>query len=280
MGTIGTPALGAGVEAYTRSFGYVELDTGTLAEPVAHSWQAPALSGARYVVVGPRSGLAGAIRLVESPAAPHCPPLCTPGWAALEICVPDVDAAVTGLTGAFRVLYGPYGLGFAADPALRAAQVAGPGGEVLYLTEIRRQPEAFSLPQSSGRVDGVFVAVLAATDLERTRSWFEDRFAVARVTDRRAVIPAVNEAQGQAPGATTRLSSLQLAGRNVLEVDQYPAQYPERSRPVAPGGLPCGVGVVTFGIDPATPGALWTEVGPDGLLIEMADTLTGTSTHS
>lgn len=144
---------------------------------------------------------------------------------------------------------------------------------MIYLTEIRRPVPPFRLPEPTPgpAADGVFVAVLAATDLERTRAWWEQRFPVRRCTDRLATIGVLNRARGAAPETTTRISSLQLAGRAVLEIDQYPPGT--RPRPAAAGSLPPGIALVAIGVpDPGTGRTNGGQVatrGPDGVLLEL-----------
>ena len=286
-GVVATPDLAGSVAGYRDGLGWRLRRRGRLAPATARAWSAPALAGAEYAVLGPASRIGGDLQLVAVPPTPVPQPLRHYGWAALELLVADLDATLAGLAaapgglaaapggpaGRFTVLGRPAALSGPAAP-LRAAQLAGPAGEVIYLTEVRRPVPPFALPVASPGpgADGVFVAVLAARDLDATRAWWERRFPVRRCTDRPATIGVLNRAHGRSPAATTRISSLQLAGRSVLEIDQYPATA--GPRPVASGGsLPPGIALIAIGVpDPGTDrtnGGFMVARGPDAALVEL-----------
>ena len=88
-------------------------------------------------------------------------PLRKRGWMALEVLVEDVDRVARQLQGSpFVVLGEPANL--AVSEHIRAMQVRGIAGEVLYLTEVRGAVPPFELPRAQHPVDGLFIAVLAA----------------------------------------------------------------------------------------------------------------------
>lgn len=270
-GVVVTPDLTGSVAAYRDGLGWRVRRREWLAGRTARAWGAPALAGAGTVLVGPASRIGGDVWLVET-GVRRAEPLRHAGWAALEACVADLDPALTRLAGHFTVIGRPAALTGPAA-ALRAAQLVGPAGEVIYLTEIRRPVPPFRLPEPSPGpgADGVFVAVLAATDLERTRAWWEARFPVRRCTDRLATIGVLNRAHGAPPETTTRISSLQLSGRAVLEIDQYPPGT--RPAPAAAGSLPAGIALVAIGVSDLrtgrTNGGRVITRGPDGVVLEL-----------
>lgn len=116
-----------------------------------------------------------------------------------------------------------------AGGGLRAVQVAGPAGEALYLTQVDRPPAGFDLPEARGPVGPVFIAVLASGDLPVSRARLEDALGARRVTDHPLPVRAINAAMGLAAGTRHRVSSVQLAGRTAVEVDQYPSPAGPRS---------------------------------------------------
>jgi hypothetical protein len=273
-GVVTTPDVDRSAAAYRHGLGMATVDAGTIDARTAARWRAPAATGARYAVLAPIAGVGGAIWLVEAPPTPGYVPLRTYGWAALELSVADADAAVDGLGPDFTTLRAPAPLTGAAGPALRAAQVLGPAGEVLYLTEIRGELPPFELPAppdpAVAAVDGVYIAVYAARDLDRARDWWETALPVRRCSDRQGAIGVLNQAFGLPASTTHRLSSLQLSGRSVVEIDQYPPDA--RPRPVLPGALPPGVAVVVVAAPPPhgeTRGEPRVWRSPDGALLDL-----------
>jgi hypothetical protein len=286
--TVASADVGVSLATYGAGLGYAELARGVVTSEQATAWGAASVAGRDWALAGPPhrdggtstsaeggavAGAVGAVRFVESPSPPGYRPLRHTGWAALEIAVQDVDAIAGGVEGAgFRVLRRPQPL--SSTTALRAMQVCGPDGEVVYLTQQLRRLEAFELPVPRRPVDRVFVAVLAARDLEVTRAFYEERFAVRRASDHPVAIKVLNDAFGLPGDTTHRLSSLQLAGESLLEIDQYPAAA--TTRPCAPGELPPGVAVVTLAagngagreFDRAEPPVVRGAVGE---LVELVD---------
>lgn len=257
--TICVPDLALARESYRSVLGFEAVDGGVVPDELAASWQAPGTTGAAWVLLASPSRVAGGIRLVErSPAAgDQYAPLRTYGWAAIELVVRDVDAVAAAVDGAaaFTVLAPAIGLGDAPDPALRAMQVVGPAGEPLYLTQIRRPVPGFELPTTADAVGGVFIVVLATSELPVARAFYEDAFAVRRASDRSAAIRVLNRAFGLAPSTGHRLSSLQLTERCAIELDQYPAGASAREHRAEL--LPPGVAIVTAMVDaPDTTGWL------------------------
>lgn len=249
--TICVPDLSLARASYQSVLGFEAVDGGDVPAGLAASWQAPGMAGAAWLLLASPSRVAGAIRLVERPPADgdHYAPLRTYGWAAIELVVGDLDAVAEALGSAeaFTVLVPPAGLGDDPDPALRAMQVVGPAGEPLYLTQIRRPVRGFDLPTCPDAVGGVFIVVLATSELPVARAFYEDAFTVRRASDRSAAIRVLNQSFGLAPSTGHRLSSLQLTGRSAIELDQYPAAaFVRRHRAEL---LPPGVAIVTASVD-------------------------------
>lgn len=235
--------------------------------------------GDRWCLLGPAAATWGLVRLLEAPDAARQPTFRTLGWAALEVMVADAGATLERCLGVdgLEVLQPPGSVG--GDDALRALQASGPGGEGLYLTQVRRQPDLFSLPTLADGEHRVFVAVLATHDVEASRGFFETAFGVARVTDHPLPVRVLNQAYGLPAGTLHRISTVQLAGGSAIEVDQYPPEAVPR-----PAGS-AGVTSVTFAGSPPPAGAArplarrpeppyrgapaWSLEGPFGLRIEV-----------
>ena len=260
--TVVVPDLDVAARGYTQLLACEVLAEDRLETAAAAAWAAPALAGARTALIGPPGARTGLVHLVEDPAAVRPPPFRTLGWAALEILVMDADEAWERCRQApgFEVLQPPAAVGSEAS-SLRALQAAGPGGEGVYLTEIRRPPAGFDLPDPALASSRTYAVIAASDDLAATRSHFASRFALHHVTDHPLPVRVINRAFGLAAGSVHRVSTLQLAGSALLEIDQYPAEAVPRVR--RPGHLTPAIAGVTFGsaLPPARPCA----VAPPGL---------------
>lgn len=244
--TMSTADLDGSVAAWDSGLGLVEVERGVLGEELATGYGAPGLAGARWALLGGRTG---GIRLVETTAAEADDrPLASLGWAAVELSVIDADAICDrALSGGFARLGTPRALG--SNPAIRAAQVAAPGGGAAYLTDIRAYEGRLDLYRARRPVDRAFIAVLASDDMERDRAWLEAEGIGQTVTDRAVEVPVLQDRLGLGPRETIRISSVQLAGGCLIELDAYPPGTPSRA---GTGGWPAGVAMVTLA-GPAAP---------------------------
>jgi hypothetical protein len=276
---VATNRLDADVSFCTGILGWRAGPQQLVDEAMAARWRSSAARGLATVAVRPPDGAPGAgVRFVATAAVPPPPfePMTTHGWAAIEVVVTDVDALARACDGAAVASLGlpasvgapdreQTGDGAAAGAVggLRAMQILLPGGAPAYLTEIRRSPPGFRLPQLGRGVGGVFIVVAASPDLDRTREFLESRFALPRVTDHHLAVGVLNRAFRLPPSTRHRISSLQLAGAAAIEIDQYPPQA--QPRPCTDDQLPHGIAVVEFHTADRSrtePGAL---EGPFGL---------------
>lgn len=135
----------------------------------AAAWHRPALSGCAVTWLA-APGLAPLLRLIESPAAAPRPTRLCHGWLALEVLVRDVDALGRRLQGSvFETVGAPADL--AVSPAIRAMQVIGPAGEMLYLTQVKEPVPPFDLPLSAALtptqdLGALFIGVMSVPDRE------------------------------------------------------------------------------------------------------------------
>jgi len=208
-----------------------------LPDSTARRWAAPRLSGARSVWL--RNALDEPwLRLVEDEAAAPRPPFRDPGWQALEVAVSGVDDLALRLADSpFTCLGEPANLD--VSDAIRAMQVLGPAGEVLYLTEVRDAVPGFELPAARCPIDRLFIPVLLAPD----RAAASARYGrlggpVPRTFDTR--IGVLNRARGLAAATRHPVATLQLAGANLIEIDELPGLPPPAAGPAA------GIATVAF----------------------------------
>lgn len=262
--TILTNNLATSASMYISAFGWqikgAEYQLGT---DEANRWEAANLVGALVVEV---SGVNGGVRFIESSSYQNPMPLETFGWTALEICVNDVHRYVERAVNAgFKILNDAVLLSGTEKPLpLIAAQLAGVNGEVVYITQILSEVPNFELPDVSKESGSIFICVLGASDIERSREVIEANFEVRRASDREVAIKVINRVFKKPLTTLHRLSSLQLAGRNAIEIDQMPIEATNRE--ILSQSLPPGISVVTVRGSVSEPRTLRL---PDHALLEI-----------
>jgi catechol 2,3-dioxygenase-like lactoylglutathione lyase family enzyme len=189
------------------------------------------------------------IRAVQaSPAALALPyrPLTTFGWNGIELIVDDPDGLHAKLKDSpFRVIGEPAPLG--AYPSIRAFQVVGPSGEVLYLTAETGDRSRSLLPLPNGEVGRIFIMVVAGPDIEALLDFYTTPFGLTRNKPRSVPVGVVIRAQSLAPGTGLPLTTTRLAQHgNLIEFDGYsPNAGP---RPMPEGDLPLGIVSTSFAV--------------------------------
>ena len=224
-----------------------------LGAKLASLLDAPAAANLSMSVLMPPAGVGGLL-VVESEGT--VAPLRTVGWAAAELSTMGLDnicarAAKLG----FSIIGPPRTLGSTATIA--ACQIVDPGGAGLYCSDVRQYAGKARIPKATQEIDRMFIAVLASADLETTRAWYAARFGTTPISDHAVPIPILTEAWASPPDTRWRISSQQLDGDCLVEIDQYPPTTTPRERNAA--GLAGGIAAVGFVADRET-----TLVGTSG----------------
>ncbi len=262
--TILTHDLSKSAAMYVSAFGWQEKGSEyQLGAVEASRWHAPNLIGAKVLEV---SGINGGVRFIESTTYQNPLPLRTFGWSALEICVDDVHKYVAqAVEAGFEILNEAVPLSGTAKPLpLIAAQLAGINGEVVYITQILSEVPNFELPDVSKESGSIFICVLGASDLAKSREVLESNFEVRRASDREVAIRVINRVYEKPLETLHRLSSLQLAGRNAIEIDQLPNEGAQREKLASI--LPPGISIVTVRGEVSEPTMIRL---PDNALLEI-----------
>ena len=262
--TILTHDLSKSAAMYISAFGWQDKRSEyLLSAEEANRWKATNLTSAKVLEV---CGINGGVRFIESTTYQNPLPLRTFGWSALEICVDDVHKYVAqAVKAGFKILNEAVSLSGTAKPLpLIAAQLAGINGEVVYITQILSKVPNFELPDVSKESGSIFICVLGASDLEKSREVLESNFEVRRASDREVAIKVINRVYEKPLETLHRLSSLQLAGRNAIEIDQLPIEG--KRRDVAPNYLAPGISVVIVRGSVAEPKIIKL---PDNALLEI-----------
>jgi hypothetical protein len=242
------PNLDAVVEAWTRWFGFMASDRGTVGRDLAGGWDTPAVAGRRFALLQPASGEACWLRFVETDVSGgHGPPL-TCGWIATELLATDPDALARELRGSpFRVLGGPADL-FPRPKAPRAMQLVGPAGELIYCTRILPGGSRYGLKGARSAVDRPFIVTVGGRSTTSMLEFYGETLG-QRVLDTMPFTNSILAAGCGVPWQTVIPTSVvRIPGRRFLvETDELPARVGPRPRPA--GGLPAGMSMVSFIVD-------------------------------
>jgi hypothetical protein len=267
--TITTADLAAAVAAYARSLGYRITSRGTVSPAQARVWQRPRSSGCRFVCLSPAQADDFAIRFIETVPAPHrYRAFSSYGWNAAELIVRNVDELAGRLAnGPFEILGPPQDLSF--TDAIRAMQVRGPSGEILYLTEFKRPLPGLEAPPARCDVDRVFIVIVAGPSLDELAAFYTSRFQVPEPARMESRVKAMSEVFGLSPDHRYQIAALPLREHSYIEADQMPPGA--AATDTAAGQLPPGIALVSFRAN--HPSGLRQEAacitGPAGELIEL-----------
>lgn len=262
--TVATPDLAASEDAYVRYLAYHVGTRGTVSPEQARAWERPGAAGARYVTVHPAAGDDFAFRFIEAPPAHNYRAFSSFGWNAAELIVRDVDSMVSELAGSpFEMLGPPQDLSF--TDAIRAMQVRGPAGEILYLTQFKRDLESLPAPPARCKVDRVFIVIVAGPSLDHLLTFYTTRFAVPTPQRMQSRVKAMSAALGLPVDHRYDIAALPLQGGCYIEADQMPATA--KAPVTATGHLPPGIAIVSFKA-PYQP-KMQCLTGPAGEIIEI-----------
>lgn len=241
--TTTTADLGAVRAAYERYLGYRVVEQGRVSAETAHGWGAPAVAGARLMIMAPESGEATLLRFVEQGQPDGFRPMTTLGWNSTEIIVQSSDALAERLKDSpFRIVGPPRDLSSSSD--IHAMQAIGPANEMLYLTSVKRPLPGRDMPIAEAFVGRAFIAVAGGHDIAAMAAFYRDTFGNPTSPPFATPIHSLSAQNGAPPDTQYELAVTTLGGGTKLELDQYPATALPRPRP--PGGLPVGMALVSF----------------------------------
>lgn len=235
--------LPTAIDRYREWLDYAVVEQGVVSDDLAASWLSPASAGRAYAILQPSSGAEVFLRFVEGEDVPDYRPIRTYGWAAIEICVQDVEAVnARMLQSPFDVIGPPKPLdGF---PTVKPMQVRGPDQETVYLTEITVDGPANGLPVPASLVDRPFILVLACPDLRATMRWVDEVLGLEMI-DPIAIRYSMSSLAFDLPADDKHeLVTAKWKGETFLELDQYPEGA--TARPAHPGALPPGVAMCSM----------------------------------
>lgn len=241
--TVTVPKLDAVESCYTRYLAYRVGGRGVVGDALARQWSAPAIADSRYLLLHPAAGDECVFRFIETPSDPDFVPFSSYGWNAAEIMVENVDSMAERLADSpFQIIGEPQNLSFTDD--IRAMQILGPGRELLYLTEFKKPIPGLDTPVARCAVDSVFIVILGGPDMGDLQTFYAEKFGVPNAPVMDSRVKGMSAAFGNPPDHKYPIAALPLAGKNLIEADEMPAEATVRPAPA--GGLPAGIAIVSF----------------------------------
>jgi alkylated DNA nucleotide flippase Atl1 len=242
-GTLVCNAFDKTVAAYVDHLSMSVAESGAISQAQADLWGAPRLVGNRYAVLQSETSIAW-IRVVEDTETAAAITFKQQGWMSLEVVVADVNRLAEELVGSdFELFRPPADLDI--SDAIRAMQVIGPAGEVLYLTQVNGTVEPFDIPMAKCRVDHLFIPVMCCTDRDEALTFYQ-QFPGGKDFSFDTKITSVNEAYGYDLDRKHPVATAQLAGSTMIEIDQIEAAEP---RPQGEGLLPAGIAMISYEVE-------------------------------
>ena len=240
--TICTPNLALSIAAWQGSLRHHVHSQGQLSAERAAKLNAASMVGAPCAMLANELDEPW-LELIEHREASTLDPFRHSGWLSLEISVADVEQLRSSLDETlFKVIGEPASLDVSDD--ILAMQVIGPAGEVLYLTEVKAPVPPFELPFARCAVDRLFIPVILTENRDATAALYEQLNGHAGLKfDTK--ITVINQAWGFDFNHRHPVCALQLAGSNLIEIDQLQGL---RGRSADEGFLPTGIVAISFAI--------------------------------
>jgi hypothetical protein len=225
------------VDAYCRYMHQQLIEQGPLDSDTAQALGMESLEGCNCWTLGNLAGRQW-LHIVEHHDATERNSLDTYGWLAMEVLVENVDELADRLKeSAFELLRRPADLDVSDN--IRACQVRGPAGEILYLTQVRGEAPPFELPSCEAPVDHLFIPVLS------TPSRDESLAGYSAISGNQGLsfdtkITVINQERGFEMDRRHPVATLQLANNALIEIDEISDTVP------APDGIATGVANIAF----------------------------------
>ncbi len=172
------------------------------------------------------------LRVIEHADARPRPTRYSHGWMALEILVRDVDALARRLPAhGFEVVGPPADLD--VSPNIRAMQVVGPAGEMLYLTQVKAAVPPFQIPLSASLpaaqpFGSLFIAVMSTPSRQAALAACAV-LAPLQTLQFDTRITVLNRALSRDAQARWPVATVQFGGQCLFEIDEV--QDPQVSAP-------------------------------------------------
>ena len=244
--TVMAPDPAAAAAAYVNFLGYQQITTDKVPEGIAESWGSPAMAGRHVVSVQSESGHGAILRFVEGNPLGSYAPFTTFGWNALEILTADVNSLPARLEGSpFKIVGMPRDL--YPSGSIRAMQTLAVADEMVYLTQVNEAPETEYLPKAKTLVDHLFITILGSDDFKASRKFYSDNFEVTLGDVHKMRVTGINVAFGLDIENKHKLSTIRMASKATLELDDFPKGA--KHREIRDGEIPPGIGLLSLEVN-------------------------------
>jgi len=241
--TVRTPSLAAAEAAYNRFLHYRVVGRKPVSRSQAKLWGMTNLAGTPSLLMAPEAATDFVFRFIELPAQPEYRAFTRHGWHAAELIVDRVDSLANQLRDSpFEIVAPPLDLSFCPD--IRAMQIRGPGGEILYLTEFKKPVPGLDSPPARCAVDRTFIVILGGRSMDGMQGFFSDSFGVPRAPVMESRVQTMALEFGLSREHRFRIAALPLLDRCYIEADEMPVQAPPL--PAEQRELPAGIAMVSF----------------------------------
>lgn len=218
--TLVVPNLAETLRVY-QAFGYPLLAEGSLSHNDVAVQHDSRLHHCAYATLGLNAGSTQSIELVEYPDCIRCAPFARPGWAAMELLVSDLDVVHQRVIDLDLTVWGePQALSFTDH--IKAMQVLGPAGELIYFTEQLAAVDAWPLPQVSSLFDQCFVAVLCSHQIDVSARFYATLLGRSVPAVIKSRVLGLSKLGRFSPDTLHPISAIPLGHGHWLELDQGP----------------------------------------------------------
>jgi len=205
------------IEAWCQYLGQHLHSQDSVTHTTAQHWGYPDLAGQQFSWLANELGEPW-LKIVDSPNSSIRVPFTIYGWLSLEVSVQDVDELYKSLLNSpFKIIGEPANLDVSND--IRAMQVVGPDGEVLYLTEVKAEVPPFELPFARCAVDRLFIPVAIVKNRDQALKLYHT-YAHTKDFQFDTKITVINQALGLDIEQRHPVATVQLAGKTLVELDE------------------------------------------------------------
>jgi hypothetical protein len=238
-----TPSLAATEAAYSQLLRYRVVGRKPVSAAQSSLWGIHGLAGTPALLMAPEMATDFVFRFVELPAEPGYRAFKRHGWQAAELIVDCVDSLADRFhDSAFEIVAPPMDLSFCTD--IRAMQIRGPGGEILYLTEFKKPVAGLDAPAARSAVDRTFIVIVGGASLDDMQQYFSGEFGIPRMQPMESRVQTMALEFGLSREHRFRIAALPLLDRCYIEADEMPAEA--QPLPEAQHDLPAGIAMVSF----------------------------------
>ena len=241
--TVRTPSLAATEAAYEEFLHYRVVSRKPVSRFQAELWGVASLAGTPALLMAPAAATDFIFRFIELPAEPGYRAFRRHGWHAAELIVARVDVLAEQLRNSpFEIVSPPLDLSFCPD--IRAMQIRGPGGEILYLTEFKKPVPGLDSPPARCAVDRTFIVIVGGSSLDAMQGYFSTAFGVPKTPAMESRVQTMALEFGLSREHRFRIAALPLIDRCYIEADEMPANAQQLPRDQQE--LPAGIAMVSF----------------------------------